>query len=247
MLPRSPHILITRPEGQHAYFSRQLELLGFRVSHLPCLAIDALHSAQLNSDPAGDFDYILFTSANAVRHAHALRPLPWSGVDVLAIGSATARTLEEHGQSLAMQPVSPFNSESMLARLVTVNPARLLIVKGRGGRELIHPELDRRGWQVSSADVYQRRLPTVPAARVSQVFRSPGPDIVSVTSNEVLENLVKLAASQDRLLALPLVVNSVRTAQRARDLGFEKPAIIASPAGDAGQLEALQQWLREVT
>lgn len=244
----TPHILITRPAGQQQPFIEQVQTLGLSVSHLPCLEIEALHSATLEVDPATTCDSVLFTSVNAVREAHRQRPLPWPGLAVYAIGAATGKALQQLQQTLAIPPLSPFNSESFLAQMATLQPGKMLLVKGCGGRGLLAPGLLDLGWQVLSAEVYRRRLPAIPATEIAQLLERQPPDLISITSNESLQNLVTLAASHlPQLRALPLVVNSARAAELARELGFTQPALIAVPPGDQGQLACIRDWLQSHT
>jgi uroporphyrinogen-III synthase len=241
-----PHILITRPTGQHESFAHRLKALGFRVSHLPCLAIEPIIGQQLQADPADQADRALFTSTNAVINAHAMRPLPWQGMKVHAIGSATARLLISLGQTLASSPEPPFDSEAFTASLEAVEPARLLIIKGEGGRGVVAASLRDSGWRVSTLDVYRRSLPVIEASTVERIFRADTPHVVSVTSNEVLCNLVKLTTDVHPIVFdLLLLANSQRAVELAVTLGFRQPAMVADPAGDDGQLARLQVWLRD--
>ena len=243
MSSSSAHILNTRPSGQHLAFTHSLEALGFTVSHLPCLAIRGLREPQLEKNLAAHFDFVLFTSANAVRFAHEQQPFPWNNVSVHAIGAATALALQTLHQPLAMQPLAPFNSEAYLAQLAPLDPARLLLIKGEGGRGLIATQLQAMGWRVSSLDLYRRELPAIDALMSARIFSHSPPDIISITSNESLDNLVILAGEfLPELLRIPLVVNSQRAADQAMRLGFLVTPLVASPPGDQGQIDAIRQW-----
>lgn len=242
----SPHILITRPTGQHEQFARDCHALGFRVSHLPCLAIEGLQNPSLNADSVAKADSILFTSSNAVRYADALLPLPWKESAVRAIGPATARALVEKGQILASEPEKPYNSEAFLLQAGTLAPQRLIIVKGMGGRMLISDALEKLGWQVEPVDVYKRLLPRLSATRIDEILQPAAPDLISVASNETLTNLMILTGKQrPEILRAQLLVNSERCAKLASDIGFSKTAIVAQAAGDQGQLDSLKQWLND--
>lgn len=243
MSTSSAHILNTRPAGQHQGFTSSLEALGFTVSHLPCLAIRGLPDHLLERDPAEYVDIVLFTSANAVRFAHAQRPFPWSNVAVHAIGAATATALQLLHQPLAMQPQAPFNSEACLAQLARLSPSRLLLIKGEGGRGLITSELQAMGWQVSEMDLYRRELPRVEPDVTARILGSSPPDMISITSNESLTNLVTLAGRyRPVLLGIPLVVNSERAAEQAVESGFLVRPLVARPPGDRGQIESIRQY-----
>lgn len=239
----TPHILITRPTGQHLPFVESLTTLGLTVSHLPCLEIQGLDHQELRVDPAIRCDSVLFTSVNAVWQAHRLRPLPWPGLAVYAIGAATFHALEQLGQPPLMAPMAPFNTESFLQQIAEQPVGKLLLVKGEGGRGLLGPGLQNLGWQVDGIDVYRRRIPRLAAVDVERIITCPRPDIISITSNESLHNFVVLAAEHlDSLYHLPLVVNSARAAELAQQLGFTRPAMVASPAGDQGQLSCVDRW-----
>lgn len=227
-------------------FTRSLQALGFCVSHLPCLAIRDLPDHQLDKNPAAHFDIVLFTSANAVRCAHAQQPLPWNNVAVHAIGAATALALQSLNQPLAIQPQAPFNSEAYLAQLAPLTPARLLLIKGEGGRGLITGQLQALGWHVSNMDLYRRELPDIDATMTARILLQTPPDIISITSNESLDNLVTLAGENlPVLLDTPLVVNSQRAVEQAMGLGFRKPPLVASPPGDRGQIDAIRHWFEK--
>lgn len=245
LMNRPARILITRPCGQHREFAASLQVLGLSVAHLPCLAICSNLDQWPETDPLIGCDSVLFTSVNAVHQAQRLRPLPWPGLAVFAIGKATASALHEAGQGLALSPMAPFNSEALLQQLQTREPGRLCLIKGLGGRGLLTPALQSRGWQVRQLDVYRRELPRIESRDIEQLLRCPAPDIISITSNEILHNLVTLAAEHlPTLIGLPLVVNSERAATAARELGFHGPTFIAEAAGDQGQLACIRQWLQ---
>ncbi len=245
MTSYSATILLTRPAGQHEKLASLCESLGLTVKHLPCIAIAPLPDVASLRLQLHGADSILFTSRNAVLHAHAQIPLPWSGKKIHAIGPATAATLMEFSQPVNLEPAPPFNSESYLVQLRAFEPQQLLIIKGSGGRNLIEPQLQALNWQVQTVDVYQRNLPIVDKTDLKAIFSDAIPDIVSVTSDESLRNLKTLALPYwEHLENLPLIVNSERCSALARSLGFTQRPRVARVAGDVGQLEQLEHWLK---
>ena len=240
----NPNLLITRPQGQHEQFRDACVELGLHVTHLPCLIIEPLHSHKATAALVNVEGAVLFTSTNAVRHAHQLRPLPWPGVDTYAIGSATAQALTTLNQPPVIAPVKPYNSESFLDSLNDVSAQPLLIVKGLGGRSLIQQTLQNRGWTVASVDVYQRRQPNAEESDAASIFSDTAFDLISVSSDEMLISLLALGQPwHTKILKSQLIVNSNRCAQLAKQHGFIKPALVARPAGDEGQLQCLREWL----
>ena len=244
MRQQSPTILVTRPEGQQESLVTACENLGFNVRHLPCLSITPIDSKSELQQKTKLADVILFTSRNAVIHAHQQLPLPWVNKTVHAIGPTTASTVSELKQGIEFDPEPPFNSESYLHQLLSRPPQKLLIVKGAGGRDLIASELNSKGWQVQTVDVYRRSLPILSQEDIATAFQPPYPQIISITSNEALQNLAKLAEGHWELIKdLPLVVNSRRCQDLAQSLGFTQPALVANQAGDDGQLDLFRHWL----
>lgn len=240
----APRVLITRPREQTDAFAQRCETLGFDVALLPCLEILPLTlSDQQLKLKLAPCQHLVFTSANAVRLAHRIVPLPWPGHKVYAIGQATAHALSSLGQTLSLTPNPPYNSEALLEQLAPVPAASLLVIKGRGGRGLIQSVLERRGWQIDSVDVYERAQPVVTSEIIDTLFSQRLPDIISVTSDQILQNLWALSQSHvQTLIRLPLVVNSQRCADLAQSLGFINDAWVANSAGDAGQLDCLLEW-----
>lgn len=245
MASRSAHrILITRPTGQHIPIFNACAALGLDVVHMPCLIIEPLLMPGVTDILNEVKGPVLITSTNAVLHANQIKSFPWPQSQIHVIGKASARALADLNQPIAAEPLAPYNSESCLIHLLAKPAQSILIVKGAGGRTLIHDTLVGRGWDVQSVDVYQRRQPTIAEARAQQVFANGDFDLISVSSDEVLINLMALSeSSQAQLLDTQLIVNSSRCARLAAQFGFSKPPMIAKSAGDEGQLRCIKQWL----
>ncbi|MBX2881906.1 MAG: uroporphyrinogen-III synthase [Granulosicoccus sp.] len=241
---KKPQILITRPAGQHHRFQNALQDLGLKTVHCPCLVIEPIENtaAQLALHKARGA--VLFTSVNAVYNAHKLRSLPWPGIRSYAIGPATAEALRDRQQVLDTDPEPPYNSESFLEICLNKSAEHLLIIKGSGGRNLIEQQLNQRGWQVSTIDVYCRRSPNASEINAKLLFSKEIYDLISISSDEGLTNLMELARPwRKQLLPAQLIVNSERSASLAQQLEFTNPALVANPAGDQGQLSCVRQWL----
>jgi len=245
-------VLVTRPRHQQAAFVRLLDAAGATPVPFPCIDIESLgHQAQTNLARARDADLLIFTSVNAVEETHRCGVLPLGRAfegTILAVGKATAARLAELGTPVYKAPQPPYNSESLIELIRTElnNLQNVAIIKGEGGRELLNETLHESGKKVDLIDVYRRKAPVVNQQEVNTVFLPSGPDIVSITSNATLQNLVLMAGDSfaDPLLNLPLVVNSQRNAELAHTLGFQSHVLIAKEPGDQGQLEALNYWNR---
>ncbi len=238
-------VLVTRPKHQQSAFLARCSDAGLETLSLPCIDILPV-DCSISSAEIEAAEFVFFTSRNAVEFAHALQPLPWNDASVFCIGRATQRSLNKFDQALTHPPIEPFTSEAFIDWLKTqpaVNSA--LIVKGVGGRDLIETYLAEAGASVTVKDVYKRVTPVVSDAERQRIFVDTPPDIISVTSDDVLRNLVNIAGPTyaHELHATPIVVNSERCADLAVRLGFDHAPIIASPPGDDGQIDGIKQWL----
>ena len=240
-------VLVTRPAQQAESLCQLLTENGAIPIRFPTLVIQpaadpALAKTQLAQ--AEQADWLIFISANAVEQALALLPLP-ARPKLAAIGKATARALLNAGRKPDLVPASGNDSEALLAlpELQRISSQRIVIVRGVGGRETLAETLRARGAMVEYAEVYRRTRPSADAAELIERWCQGQIHVATATSNETLQNLYDMLGPEGRteLLATPLIVVSPRAAQLARDLGFNKPAIVTAEASDQAILEALRQ------
>jgi len=249
-------VAVTRPARQAQGLMGLIESLGGTALLFPVLEIlepEDLTPVDAVLDRLEQFDLAVFISANAadygVRRAHQ-RHGGWPpALAVAAVGQATLQALERQGVSVAIRPTAPYNSESLLASpaLEQVAGRRVLILRGVGGRELLRDALLARGAAVEYAEVYRRVRPATDGAELMRRRAAGGLDLIAVSSNESLANLLEMVGPrwQDALLDVPLVVIGERSAAQAATLGFRRPAVVAEAASDAAMLAAMVRWRRE--
>lgn len=126
-------VLVTRPEPDATAFAERIAALGHKPLIAPLLDI-RFHDAKVSLD---DVAALVFTSANGVRAlVHAVPDAPSRGIDVFAVGEATASAAREAGFS----PVSTADGDvESLARTIAA------ALKGRGGTVLHVAGRDRAG------------------------------------------------------------------------------------------------------
>lgn len=245
-------ILLTRPRDQAAALSEQLEKAGARVIHFPVIDIVPLAITDEADDDSSrhiieqldSYAVAVFISSNAVIQADRIvRRIrgQWPGqLQFAVIGPASAKALAAIGLHAEICPAGEFNSEGLLAvaAMQQIRGKRIIIFRGKGGRETLATELRRRGAHVDYAEVYQRRRPETCLGDLSQRQRDAINAII-VASNESLQNLYDMADERNRswLLSVPLVVISQRSAALADKLGF-KHVVIAAQATNQGMYEA---------
>jgi uroporphyrinogen-III synthase len=243
-------VVVTRPAAQAGPFIEQVRAAGARCIALPTLVIEPLDPGR---DVAADilaqpWDWVFYTSVNAVESAAAaLGRLPAARA-VGAVGRATARALERHGVRVDLRPETA-NSEGLLAapELEHVAGRSVLLVKGAGGRDLLRETLAGRGAQVRTLDVYRRSSATLdPAAATAiaaAVHREVGRLVVAVTSAEVLASLLELvpAPLADNLREAGLLVPGARVAAAAKAAGWRGRIVQAETAEDPAMFAALRE------
>jgi uroporphyrinogen-III synthase len=247
-------VVVTRPTGQGEGLATALRALGARVLHLPLLAIEPPR----NPEPAravlralAGARLAIFVSTNAVAGAFALlgpgARLP-AGLEVAAVGAATAAALRARGVVRLHLPREGFDSEALLAledlQASAVAGQRVVIVRGEGGRELLGETLRARGARVEYAEVYRRaRAPIGPQA-VETLTAGAGVDALLLTSGEAATHLLEglPAGARAALDRAVLVVPSARVAELVRRLGHPRPAVVARDATDPAMVAALGEW-----
>ncbi len=244
--------MVTRPAHQAAPLCALIKAAGGIPVPLPVLAIEEPQ----DPDPARalvarlqEFAIAIFISANAVErgldllHSEGITLPPH--LKLAAVGQRTAAALLHHGVRIDIQAPPPYNSEALLATaaLNAVAGKNIIIFRGSGGRELLAETLRRRGARVDYAEVYRRVKPGEDfAERLPQAGEI---DIVVVTSQDSLRNLVEMAGAAGRgkwLAQRQLAVISPRVAQLAAELGFTRPALVAAQATDEALLQAMTTW-----
>jgi uroporphyrinogen-III synthase len=236
-------VLVTRPLVQAISLAAKIHDAGGEAVVLPAIDITPLSAAV-----AGTHELVVFVSVNAVEHgAHLITRT--ATTRIAAIGRATAAALAAANLPADIVPESRFTSEALLAhpQLALSSASRILIVRGRGGREVLQEAFTQQGCAVEMLDVYQRQLPAVDELRRTEVedrWSCGGIDVVTATSVETLMNLSLLLSERGRnlLASTSLVVPSARVMQAALQLGLQGQCIVAAGADDQSIIGALSQW-----
>lgn len=242
-------VMVTRPAHQAAAISRQLSMQGVEVIRFPTIVIrdlsqnpDQLETARR----AADYQLLVFISANAVEYG--MRALSKAGVEpktlhaVAAIGQSTAQQLHAHGIKACACPTHASSEALLKLDLLRRmrSPARALIVRGQGGKEILAQGLRRQGVRVDYLEAYLREKPT---DRPPAAWRDV-PDLIMVTSQDSLQNLFAMTEKNKRpeLLQTPVLLGSRSMLALHVRLGFSVPAIVARSPLDADMLAAFSQW-----
>ncbi len=169
---RGLKVVLTRPAGQNEDLALALRKQRAEAIVFPVLAIvDEEDSGAFDAALArlGDYDLALFISPNATQRAMArirARAAWPARLQAATIGPASAQALREHGVENVLVPDGRYDSEALLAlpELQNMGGKRVVIFRGRGGRELLGDTLRERGASVDYAECYRRAVPTLDSA-----------------------------------------------------------------------------------
>ena len=242
-------VWVTRPVRQAAGLCALIAARQGVAVKMPALAILPAReglSLPVLARRLQESDIVVFISRNAVVYAQALFPQLGAmlrGKTVCAAGRATGATLADLGAAGALK-AGAGGAEALL-QLPALSGARVagkrvLIARGRGGRERLRDGLTARGAEVAYLEVYQRAKPAVSQAVMERAWRDETPDAVVVTSLAGLNNLIEMtpASEQTRLRETALIVMSERIERQAMEQGFSRVAAAADNS-DAGLASAL--------
>jgi uroporphyrinogen-III synthase len=235
---------VTRPQAQATMLCDHIHKLGGEAVAFPAIEIEPLTTASISAR----YDLTIFTSTNAVQHGMTCLIRENLG-QVAAIGAATRAALAAVDLTVQIFPENAANSEALLAHpaIKSLVGARILIVRGRGGRELLRETLHAQGCIVEIVEVYQRaaaRPSGAAVAALEQRWSDDGIDVVTATSGEVIEHLHALVTDTGRALLkhTPLLVVSERVRDIARRLGLQGECLMAPAPDDATLIGTLANW-----
>ena len=220
-------IVVTRARTQASELASGLETLGATVVEVPTIAFGPPSDDGAALDAAageiGDYDWVAFTSANAVeatmkrlRDARAL-----AGVRVAAVGQATAGALRSNGIAADLVP-SRHDAQALLEAW-PAGTGRVLFPRSETGREVLSDGLRAAGWTVDVVDAYRTYHPEPNRTDANPVATA---DAVCFSSSSTVSGFV----ASFGISALPKVVVCIGpvTAQSARSAGIDVTAVSRS-------------------
>ena len=211
-------ILVTRPLQQAGEMLHHLELLGAVPYLLPVVQIrDPRNWSEVDAAQdrmkQGDFDWLIFTSANGVNkffdrllaRGNDLRAL--GRIKIAAIGSATASKLQEYHLAADVVSATSMDSEKLLEQLAAqTRGKRVLLARADRGRELIVEQLTLIA-HVESIAVYTQSDEVDPAAEAFELLRRDEIDFVTLTSPNIARAFL---AACDRTIKERLALRQIR-------------------------------------
>ncbi|HTZ41256.1 MAG TPA: uroporphyrinogen-III C-methyltransferase [Syntrophales bacterium] len=223
-------IVVTRPEKQAGEFANLLAAEAARVILFPTIRIvppatwEHLDRALGN---LGSFHWIVFTSANGVRHffrrlretGRDVRDL--KGIRICTIGPATAAAVEGMGIRVDIVP-DEYISEGVVKALqgVDLQGKRILLPRAEEARDVIPEGLAKRGASVEVVAVY-RTVRSESRKETLQAHLDAGEvDVITFTSPSTVNNFKEIMGAETLPGNVLIACIGPVTAAAAKKLGL---------------------------
>ena len=223
-------VLLTRPAEESATLAATLSEAGIFSSSLPLLDIEPLPNTPERHAvlrDLGRYCAVIVVSKPAARLALQQLDQAWPHLRWFSVGAATAQVLADRGLDVHY-PQTGDDSEALLQlpalREAIARPdARVLILRGEGGRELLAERLREQGASVDYLELYRRFLPAYDSGVLTQRIQLERLNGLVVSSGQGFLHLQALAGPDwPQVAQMPLFVPSPRVYEMARAAGAEK-------------------------
>jgi uroporphyrinogen III methyltransferase/synthase len=199
-------IVVTRAREQAGELRKKLESLGADVLELPLIEVRAKADRDTILEifaEIGHYDWVVFTSANGVRHFFDLflkgfRDLRALGVmRVACVGEATARLVRALHLEVEICPAGGTAAELAEAMIATgsLDHARVLVITGNLNRETLVQNLEEGRAIVDTFQVYENVRTDLTQDPAAEEFRQHGADAVLFASSSAVHAFAAQAAA----------------------------------------------------
>ena len=245
-------IIVTRARAQASDLTKKLEALGAKVIEVPAIKIvPAADYGPLDKGSAelSSYKWLVFTSANGVEYfferlnAAGKDARALAGVQLSAIGSATADALKAHGLAADLIP-SAYKAEELaeaLADKITAGD-KILIARAKVAREVLPESLRKIGAVVDVATAYETVADCENKDELLAALEEGSASVVTFTSSSTVTNLLKVLGDKQELLKkVALAAIGPVTSETLKKHGFA-PTIEAEKYTIDGLVKAIREY-----
>ncbi|MCH8025403.1 MAG: uroporphyrinogen-III C-methyltransferase [Chloroflexi bacterium] len=251
-------VLVTRTRQHAGQLSKALMAAGAEAIELPAIAITPRYdektlAAAVDSMKAGRYDWLIFTSTNAVDIFFSFldsRQLDTRSVQakVAVIGAATAAALQSRGIAVDVTP-ERFTAEGLLAALPDdLAGRRVLVPRAENARPLLIDELRDRGATVDEETLYVAAPPddnhphSGAAAEALRLLRAGEVDVATFASASSVTSLAAILGDDlSPLRRCRIACIGPVTAARFEELLGQEPEIVAEEHTIPGLVTAIEE------
>jgi len=243
---RGLRVLVTRAEAQSQEMARSIEWAGGEARVMPMIALaPAEDLAPLDAAVTRleDYDFLAFTSANAVRYfvsrveelgcEQALEQL---AAQVMCVGLKTAQAARRAGLHVSFEASSRGDAQSMLDELKAgfdLVGHRVLIPRSAIARNVLSEGLRVAGALVDDVDTYRNLRPSVDAPLLRAELVGGELHVLTFASPSAVRHFASLLDEEARAAVSRCVVAAMgaATSDALREAGFEPAVVPARPSG----------------
>jgi uroporphyrinogen III methyltransferase/synthase len=254
-------VLVTRPREQAAELVEQLEAVGADTIVAPMIRIvppDDYGPLDGVCARASEFDWIVFTSTNAVDAfverlfltPQDLRAL--KGVKLCVVGPATAERLAKYGLKVDLTPAE-YRAEAVVRAITEagdVQGLKILLPHADIGREVIADELRRQGADVTEVVAYRTVVVEPDREGEPDIYRmllERRIDVVTFTSASAVRSFARMLGAEpaaDLLRTTVVACIGPVTAEAAAQLNV-KPTITPTSYTIPGLVDAIVKYFAD--
>lgn len=226
-------VMITRALDQSKGFAKLLEKEGaipFLFPTIKTRLIELSPDEERIIENIDSFDCVVFSSVNVVKYFFSLLEtkgleLPKS-VEVAAVGPSTAALLTTRGIDVDLVP-DEYIADSLVEALAkSLYPnSKVLIPRARVTREVLAPELERRGFVVQELVIYETLPDESIVEKAIEALKNGKVDAITFTSGSTVKNFCKLVkrhiSIEEALDGLVVATIGPATAKAAFNCGIK--------------------------
>lgn len=248
-------VVVTRPRRQAGELAAALSARGAQAILLPIIRIEAVADMSaldegLREAGRGAFDWLVFTSANAVEVCAGrmselgLRNGLLASIDVAVVGGATAAAAAAAGFSVRLVSEIP-TAEGLSAALtrIVASGERVLFPRSAIGRDTLPRQLQWAGIEVVSVDAYSTEPETDVDGDALELVRRGEIDLMTFSSPSSVRGLIELLGKDAAAVQhVPVVCPGPATAEAAKDAGFAAVVSARDPGAQAMAEAVARLW-----
>ncbi|HZZ96851.1 MAG TPA: uroporphyrinogen-III synthase [Jatrophihabitantaceae bacterium] len=227
-------VLVPRTKEQAGVMSERLRGFGAVPIEVPTIAVEPPRTPTqmeraIKGLVTGRFEWIVFTSTNAVRAVRekfeefGLDARAFAGVKIACVGEATADAVRAFGINPELVPSEDQSSEGLLADFPPFDDVldpinRVLLPRADIATETLAAGLRELGWEIDDVTAYRTVRAAPPAAEIRDAIKSGGFQAVCFTSSSTVRNLVGIAGKPHARTVVACI--GPQTAATAREFGL---------------------------
>jgi uroporphyrinogen III methyltransferase/synthase len=209
-------VVITRPEDQAEPLDSLLHEAGADTAVIPLIRLTPAQDGRALVAAAAcveDYDWLVFTSANAVRSFAAALAEAGSGLASLVrpliavVGPATAAAAADLGTipRLVSDEATGAALAAALLRQTELNGRRVLWPRARAARPILAAELKRAGAIVDEVEAYGTEGDEAGARRVRSLIDAQQTDVIVFASPSAVRSFVDCAGPDTGLVVIAAI------------------------------------------